>query len=126
MTVALSITAALGGRWHGEYGMVRCPCHEDRTPSLSISDGQEGVLLVNCFGGYLSMLKELARLVNITSRRPGGGVAIQCGSESLMFPSDHESPSFFRPVWLSNPCAPGLLSRASEHWTGFEIRPRRT
>ena len=31
--------------------MVCCPCHQDSTPSLSISDGQDGVLLVNCFSG---------------------------------------------------------------------------
>ena len=51
MTGARTITDALGGRWSGSGGMARCPCHEDRTPSLSISDGQDGVLLVNCFAG---------------------------------------------------------------------------
>jgi len=49
MTNARTICDALGGRWHGSYGMVRCPCHEDRTPSLSISDGQSDTLLVKCF-----------------------------------------------------------------------------
>jgi len=49
---ARAITEALpGGRWHGSYGMARCPCHDDREPSLSISDGQDGKLLVNCFAG---------------------------------------------------------------------------
>ncbi len=49
---ARAITEALpGGCWHGEYGMVRCPCHEDRNPSLSVTDGQDGKLLVNCFAG---------------------------------------------------------------------------
>ncbi len=51
MTDARTICTALGGHWHGSYGMVRCPCHEDSNPSLSISDGQDGVLLVNCFAG---------------------------------------------------------------------------
>ena len=48
---ARTITTALGGRWCGSYGMARCPCHEDRTPSLSISDGQGDTLLVKCFAG---------------------------------------------------------------------------
>jgi len=49
---ARAITEALpGGHWHGGYGMVRCLCHEDREPSLSISDGQDGKLLVHCFAG---------------------------------------------------------------------------
>ena len=51
MTDARTITDALGGRWSGSNGMARCPCHEDRDPSLSISDGQDGKLLVNCFAG---------------------------------------------------------------------------
>ncbi len=51
MTDAREICEALGGRWSGDYAMVRCPCHEDRTPSLSISDGQDGKLLVHCFAG---------------------------------------------------------------------------
>ncbi len=51
MTDARAIIAALGGHWNGSYGMACCPCHEDRNPSLSISDGQDGRLLVNCFAG---------------------------------------------------------------------------
>jgi len=51
MTGARTITDALGGHWHGSYGMVSCFCHEDRNPSLSISDGDDGKLLVNCFAG---------------------------------------------------------------------------
>ena len=31
--------------------MVCCPAHEDRTPSLSLADGREGMLLYHCFGG---------------------------------------------------------------------------
>jgi len=31
--------------------MARCPAHEDRDPSLSISEGREGQPLVHCFAG---------------------------------------------------------------------------
>jgi len=34
--------------------MVCCPAHEDRTPSLSIADGREGVLIYHCFAGCSS------------------------------------------------------------------------
>ena len=51
MTARAMIEALPGGRWHGSYGTVCCPCHEDHNPSLSISDGQDGRLLVNCFVG---------------------------------------------------------------------------
>ena len=49
MTDARTITDALGGRWSGSNGMARCPCHEDRTPSLSVTNDQDGTLLVHCF-----------------------------------------------------------------------------
>ena len=31
--------------------MARCPCHRDRTPSLKITDGLDGELILHCFGG---------------------------------------------------------------------------
>ena len=52
MTDARTITAALGGRWHGRYGLAFCPVHENkRTPALSITDSSDGKLLVHCFAG---------------------------------------------------------------------------
>jgi hypothetical protein len=50
MMDARSLTKALGGRWYGRYGLAYCPVHNDRTPSLSIHDG-ERQLIVNCFAG---------------------------------------------------------------------------
>jgi hypothetical protein len=34
------------GRW-----MAHCPAHADRSPSLSIRDGEDGRVLVHCFAG---------------------------------------------------------------------------
>ena len=45
-----NIVAALGGKWHGNYALCICPAHDDRTPSLSIRQGDRG-LLVHCFAG---------------------------------------------------------------------------
>ena len=50
-TDAQSITAALGGRWHGGYGTARCPAHNDDEPSLSLRDGEGGRILAKCFAG---------------------------------------------------------------------------
>jgi putative DNA primase/helicase len=50
---AAELTRALGGRWCGSYGIARCPAHEDRTPSLSLRDGERGLLL-KCFSGCSS------------------------------------------------------------------------
>ena len=50
---AHELTDRLGGRWHSgrQYGSARCPVHNDHTPSLSISDGNDGKLLVKCHTG---------------------------------------------------------------------------
>ncbi len=41
----------LGGRWHGSSGVAQCPAHDDREPSLSVRDGDDGRLLTHCFSG---------------------------------------------------------------------------
>ena len=48
---AESIAKALGGRKAGGSWMVRCPAHDDRTPSLSICDASNGKVLVRCHAG---------------------------------------------------------------------------
>ncbi len=49
---AREIVLALGGRWHGSYGMVKCPTHHpDTEPSLKVSDGENGEIVIHCFGG---------------------------------------------------------------------------
>ena len=48
--VTLRLVEALGGSWHGFNAMCRCPVHADHTPSLSIRQGERG-LLVTCFAG---------------------------------------------------------------------------
>lgn len=47
---AQELTTALNGRWHGSYGTACCPAHEDRNPSLQISDGETAVLF-KCHAG---------------------------------------------------------------------------
>jgi putative DNA primase/helicase len=48
---ASELIEALGGRWSIGSALARCPAHNDRTPSLSISEGKDGIILVKCFGG---------------------------------------------------------------------------
>jgi len=55
--MGISVTAAakeavkrLNGTWHGSYGKARCPAHDDRSPSLSITPGRDAVLF-HCFAG---------------------------------------------------------------------------
>ena len=48
---AETIARALGGRRAGATWMARCPVHQDRSPSLSISSGKDGRVLVHCHAG---------------------------------------------------------------------------
>ena len=47
---ATDITKALDGVWRGSSGMAKCPAHDDRNPSLSITE-KDGRVLVKCFAG---------------------------------------------------------------------------
>src|ERR1700730_5984372 len=48
-------TADLAARLHarraGKGWIARCPAHDDRRPSLSISEGRDGRVLIQCFAG---------------------------------------------------------------------------
>ena len=48
---AETVAKALGGRKAGSAWIARCPAHQDREPSLSITDADDGKVLVRCHAG---------------------------------------------------------------------------
>ena len=60
---AETIAKALGGHRAGTTWMARCPAHDDRNPSLSISAGKQGGVPVHCHTGC-SQRDVIAALVN--------------------------------------------------------------
>ncbi|MCZ2203319.1 DUF7146 domain-containing protein [Bartonella sp. A05] len=56
---AQRITYTLRGTWNGHTGLACCPAHDDQRPSLSISYGYDGRLLLYCHAGC-----EFAEIVN--------------------------------------------------------------
>jgi DNA primase len=48
---AEAIAKALGGHRAGATWMARCPAHDDSSPSLAISAGRNGKVLVRCHAG---------------------------------------------------------------------------
>ena len=46
-----TLAKALGGRKAGGGWTARCPAHDDRTPSLSIRDADNGKVLIRCHAG---------------------------------------------------------------------------
>src|SRR5262245_6044014 len=64
MDNARKITEKLGGKLHGNlnYGSACCPCHDDKTPSMTIRTGTRAVIFkchVGCASGEI--VNELAR-----------------------------------------------------------------
>lgn len=62
----VNLVGAIGGRWHGNVAHALCPAHSDQTPSLTLRQGDRGIL-VTCFAGCAreDILRELGRV------RPG-------------------------------------------------------
>jgi len=58
------IARVLGGRKVGKCWVARCPAHDDRTPSLSIRDAEDGKVLVRCHAGC-----EQARVIGVLRSR---------------------------------------------------------
>lgn len=48
---AEEVARRLGGRRNGSGWSARCPAHNDRNPSLSISEGEGGRVLLHCHAG---------------------------------------------------------------------------
>jgi len=51
MTTEQVLTHFPGARPNGKGWTARCPAHDDRIPSLTISQGKDGRTLLKCFGG---------------------------------------------------------------------------
>jgi len=73
---AETIAKALGGHRAGATWMARCPAHDDSSPSLAISAGPNGKVLVRCHAGcdqrdVIAALIERG-LWDATGKRPGG------------------------------------------------------
>ncbi|WP_273755848.1 hypothetical protein [Bartonella sp. MM73XJBT.G] len=61
---ARGITNAVRGVWYGRYGSARCPAHDDQLPSLSLSNGHDGRLLLTCYAGcsFREIIQALRRI----------------------------------------------------------------
>jgi hypothetical protein len=91
---AEAIARALDGRKAGACWMARCPAHDDREPSLSISDGEDGKVLVHCHAGceqadLIAVLRSRGlweekgyRRDRITRRQAGRPADVVPGSDS--------------------------------------------
>jgi len=110
---AAAIVRELGGVWHGNYAMCRCPAHDDRTPSLSVKAGDTAVLF-HCFAGCTSA--EI--LAALRSDR------IETRAEATDHPArrDRDLASLARKMWQD--AAPLAGSLGEQYLTSRGIDPR--
>jgi hypothetical protein len=85
LTNAEQIVKELGGTWHGKFGMVLCPAHADRNPSLSIAQGRKGPMF-KCHAGceFKDIMRALrAKKIEVGSTAPDEKAAANTPSYSL-------------------------------------------
>lgn len=101
MTSAQTLTAALGGRWHGSYGLAFCPAHHNtRTPALSLADGAEGRLLAHCHAGCtFAAIAEALRGLGLIE---GGGVYAAPDPATLARRRAEEKAKVERRAWQAH------------------------
>lgn len=61
-TPVLDELAGYGLKWNGQTGSARCPVHEDRRASLSVSLGRNGGLVLHCHTGTCGNLDIMGAL----------------------------------------------------------------
>lgn len=78
---ARDLVAALRGTWHGYTAMCRCPAHKDSEPSLSIRQGDRGIL-ITCFAGCTrpDVLRSIDRIPLSGSRHAPAITPAQIGT----------------------------------------------
>ena len=77
---------------HNSYFMASCPAHPDDEPSLSISEGDDGKVLLKCFAGCTAEEIVVAidlKMSDLFAERGGGGVIPLNTTASLHHPSEN-------------------------------------
>lgn len=97
----LAIVRRFGGQWSGCHAMVKCPAHDDRTPSLSIRQGRRSIL-VHCFAGCDGgdVMRAIRQML---------GHAVPDQSASLELTNDRVAP--FRHLWGEASSIEGTLGQ---------------
>lgn len=123
MSEAQRLTRQLRGRWYGGYGVVRCPAHDDREPSLVLRDGQER-LLVRCYAGC-DAGDVLRKLRSSGALGDGQANAVRLGKDSNPAPAlDRERRALLaREIWGNARPAAGTRTEAYLRARGITIAP---
>lgn len=119
------IAADLGKPWHttGCGVMVRCPSHEDRTPSLHLTETTNGRLRVRCFAGCC--WRDVIAALRGRGLWPDG-VAAAGGlvqERAQLEPDSTARLDAVRRIWRETRPAPGTLVEAYLRHRGLTLPP---
>ena len=110
---AEAVANALGGRKAGAAWMAKCPAHEDREPSLSIKDTDNGKVLVCCHAGrdqqqVIAALKARGIWSN-PCRSPGRMIGAQSGATNDQRRGDANRTQAALRIWKATVPADGTI-----------------
>jgi putative DNA primase/helicase len=111
---AETIAKALGGHKAGGGWSARCPVHEDRTPSLSLRDSEDGKVLVCCHAGcdqgkVIAHLKASGLWAQIGQRKFRHTTSRQVAKPSQQDRDDTKRTEIALSIWQAAKPAGGTL-----------------
>jgi putative DNA primase/helicase len=109
------IAKALGGSKAGGSWMARCPAHDDRDPSLSIRDSDDGKVLVRCHAGceqhqVIAALRARG-IWGEAGRHHGAILRSQLNATSALHPSNAKRTRAAPGIWEAAAPAGGTYGR---------------
>ena len=117
MISARDIVKGLGGSWRGKSGTCRCPAHEDKSPSFSVSETRDGRPLVHCFAGcpqgnVIAALKARGLWEGDGVKDPGYPQGFTRKHDSHTNGSDRRNHEFARELWDRSDRIGGTVAEA--------------
>jgi len=126
---ACAIAKALGGQKAGGGWLARCPAHDDRKPSLSIREGDDGKVLVHCHAGcdqseVIAALRSRGLWPDIGRCQGGANRSLPDRARSNRLDSDVEkrTGAALR-IWQATTPASGTLVEVYLQSRGIRIPP---
>jgi putative DNA primase/helicase len=131
MATAETIAKSLGGRKASGGWMARCPAHDDRTPSLSIRDTDDGKVLIRCHAGcdqgqVIATLRSRGLWTESGSRRFTRLTSRGAGKRTEPDRDDTKRTETALAIWRATMPADGTLAQAYLVSRGLHLPPTPT
>jgi putative DNA primase/helicase len=126
MSGAQTVALSLGGHRDGNSWIARCPAHDDRVPSLSIRDADDGGVFVHCAGCDQAAVIEALRLRGLWRGRGSRRPPDRQRQHRAVAPNRLESADYARAalrLWRASEPSAGTLVEAYLRSRGLTLAP---